>query len=125
MGGANVINAHYKYHHQDLRGFLDMNGSGGLCHRQIIYLAGHLFSLQGAKISVGLVLASQRSSVTVLLVILSTHWVTTMTRPPPQDTEHLKDGQCYIIQNAVKASKQSEGCQKEARLNFIDCFPSP
>lgn len=36
MGGANVINAHYKYHHQDLRGFLDINGSGRLCHRQII-----------------------------------------------------------------------------------------
>ena len=25
MGGASTINAHYKYHHQDLRGFLDTN----------------------------------------------------------------------------------------------------
>ena len=75
MGGANVINAHYKYHHhQDLRGFLsDINGSGIVS--QANYLAGHLFSLQGAKSSVGLVLASQRSSMTVLLVILSTHLV--------------------------------------------------
>ena len=87
MGGTNVINPHYKYH-QDLRGFLDINGIVS----DVSYLAGHLFSLQGAKRSVGLVSASQRSSVTVLLVILSTHWVTTIARPPPQDTEHLVRG---------------------------------
>ena len=32
MGGANAINAHYKYHHQDLRGFLDTNVSSGGIH---------------------------------------------------------------------------------------------
>ena len=110
MGGANVINAHYKYHHQDLRGFLsNINGSGIVS--QANYLAGHLFSLQGAKSSVGLVLASQRSSVTVLLVILSTHWVTTMARPPPQDTEHLVSVTLYA-ERCSKAFSNRKAAKK-------------
>ena len=100
MGGTNVINPHYKYH-QDLRGFLHGIVSDV---SDVSYLAGHLFSLQGAKSSVGLVLASQRSSVTVLLVILSTHWVTTMARPPPQDTEHL------VRRTLLGASYSHESC---------------
>ena len=74
----------------------------------VSYLAGHLFSLQGANTSLGLVLASQRSSVTVLLVTRSRHWVTTMARPPPQDTEHLK-WLMYIITGTE--IKEGEICQ--------------
>ena len=83
-----------------------------LCN--VSYLAGHLFSLQGANTSLGLVLASQRSSVTVLLVTRSRHWVTTMARPPPQDTEHLMWLVYIITETDIKERMR----EKLARYGF-------
>ena len=55
---------------------------------------GHLSSLHLVKSSEGRVVSSHSSWAAVVLVAVSTHWVTAMASPPPHEAEHRELATC-------------------------------